>query len=296
MPAFSAQVIPCGGAIRLDMPAYLLPASGVTAMMLSRAVSGSAGLGAFTTLYSGAPQPVYIDVGDSSPVPLFAASGYVYQLADNTGTAQLGPVYPTPSLVPQADPLSALLIRLLQAGVNNLALPSGFVAPQITTKMPQGGLAALPFIIVNLDLGQQSATGIGQDIPNPNTGNVWTIWVNAKRVWRISIFCQNSEECDYFTSALISIWQVILATVFDQIGVGLTRDIQFSSGTDVDERKGYSPGFYYADIMFTADGVLNTTVITGYGKIEHITASIEGVGDTNAATPGFEVEVPVALP
>jgi hypothetical protein len=283
-PVISATVIPTGGAIRLDLPNYFTTASGVTAMTISRAVSGTSGLGAFTLLFSGSPQPVYIDVGDATPGPLIASSGYVYQVTDSTGTSQIGPIVPGPSLLPQTDPLTNILIRLLQAGISNMTLPPGFIAPQITTAMPVGGLQALPFIVINLDLIQQSEVGIGQDVVNPNAGNDWTIWVNAKRVWRVSVLSQSVEERDFYRTALISIYQVILATVFDQLGVGVTRDIQAASGTDISEPTGRIPGFYFADIMFTADGVLNTTIVTGYGLIETIMTTIETGSSSLVAT------------
>lgn len=292
-PSVTLTPIPTGGAVALSMddyfqPATVLTASGVTSMTLARATSGVTGLSSFTTLYSGAPQPRYIDVGDCLPGPLIAGSGYVYQVTDGRGTTQVGPVYPAPSLVVMADPLNNMLIRLIQAGINNLTLPGGIKPLQVTTKMPQGGLAALPFIVVNLDAGQQSDTGIGQDVPNVNsaTGNDWTIWVNAKRMWRISVLSHDVEERDFYRDAIISIYQVIIATVWNLIGVDKTHDIQFTSGPDANEWEGRIPGFYFADIMVTADGVLNTTVITGYGTIEMITA-------TNTADPKFEATVPL---
>ena len=275
-PVIEATVIPTGGAVRLDMPGYTaIGSETISFMSLSRAVSGATGIGPFTLLFSGAPQPVYLDVGDCLPGPLTVSGQYVYQLTDPTGTSQIGPVVPGPSLLPQSDPLTNILIRLLQAGISNVTAPAGFNIPQITTKMPVGGLQALPFIVINLDLIQQSEVGIGQDIVNPSAGNGWTIWVNAKRVWRVSILAQSVEERDFYRDTLISIYQVILATVFDQIGVGVTRDIQAASGTDANEWEGRVPGFYYADIMFTADGVLNTTIVTGYGLTESLKATIK---------------------
>ena len=280
-PEVEATVIPTGGAIRLDMPGYLTPPSGVTAYTLSRAVSGSSGLGSFTQLYSGAPQPVYLDVGDMLPQPLDMATGYVYQVADATGTTQIGPITPAPSLLYTEDPLTQILIRLIQAGVNGQQPPAGYGAapyntpPQVTTRMPQGGLAAMPFIVLNLDLIQQTQTGIGQDVPSVSPGNEWTIWVNAKRMWRISVMCANASARDYYRDLLLNVFQVIKPTVFAFIGLDVTSEIQAASGTDADEWEGKVPGFYYADIMLTLNGVLNTTILTGYGTFQGISASAD---------------------
>jgi hypothetical protein len=293
-PAIKATVIPTGGAVRLDMPAYLAPPSGVTNMLLTRAVSGSTGLGAFTTLYSGKAQPVWIDIGDNLPGPLQAASGYVYQLTDSTGTSQVGPVLPAPSLVPMGDPLSKMLLKLLQAGIDNIPLARGYAPVQITTKMPTGGLTPGPYIVLNLDLTQQSETGIGQDVINPDAGNIWTIWVNAKRMWRLTILSQDVEERDFYKDAFISIYQVILATVFTPVGLGVTRDIQAATYTVSMEEGGRGPSFYGADLMLMADGVLNTTVVTGYGLIEYISVAVEGVGATNSDNLEFEFTIPVS--
>ena len=280
-PDVAATVIPTGGAIRLDMPGYLTPPSGVAAYTLSRAVSGSSGLGAFTQLYSGAPQPVYLDVGDMLPQPLDMTAGYVYRVADSTGITQIGPIVPAPSLIYNEDPLTQILIRLIQAGVNGQQPPAGYGAgpyntpPQVTTRMPQGGLAAMPFIVLNLDLIQQTQTGLGQDVPNISAGNEWTIWVNAKRMWRISVMCGNASARDFYRDLLLNVFQVIKPTVFAYIGLDVTSEIQAASGTDADEWDGKVPGFYFADIMLTLNGVLNTTIFTGYGTFGQTTTNID---------------------
>ena len=84
------------------MPDYASTnASGV--MVISRAVSGVAGLSTFTQLYSGAPLAYYVDPGEFSPGPLIAASGYVYAVTDLNGTTQVGPVYPAQTIPIKPD-------------------------------------------------------------------------------------------------------------------------------------------------------------------------------------------------
>lgn len=282
-PTVNLTVIPTGGAVRIDLPDYLEQLNGVTDMVLSRAVSGSTGLGAFTMLYSGAVKPIWIDAGDALPEPLDMATSYVWRVADSTGTSQVGPLMPVSSVAPQPDDFTALFIRLMQATVNGLTLPVGWARPQVTTKMPQGGWAAMPFIVVNLDLFQQTDTGIGQGVINPDKNNIWDIWIDAKRVWRVSILCQDAEERDFFRLALVAAFQTILPTVFAPIGMDVRHSIQASSGTDVSEAEGKAPGFYYCDIMMEVDGSFNVAIVTGYGVIP-------GFAVTATTAPGDVVD------
>lgn len=291
-PTVNLTVIPTGGAVRLDMPGYVQSpgASGnITSMTLSRAVSGATGVSAWTTLYSGEPLPVWVDAGDNMPAPLDGSTPYVWQVADATGTTRIGPVVPAPSLTFEQDGLSQLLIRLLQAGVNNLTLPPGVQPVQVTTSMPVGGWQAMPFITVNQDLIQQTDVGIGQDVPNPDESNAWTIWMNCKRIWRVSILSAAAEERDFYRDSLLAIYQVLLATVFAPIGQNVTHTVQAASGNSVDEQEGKSPGFCFSDVIMELNGVFNTHVITGYGIIEKFSVTVTPTGGSGTVTDTIQV-------
>lgn len=292
-PKVEMSVVPIGGAVMMKLPEYLTPPSGVTFMAISRAVSGASGLSAFSTIYSGSPMPAYVDPGDGLPAPLSALNGgYVWNVTDDRGTTQVGPVVPASSLVPSPDYLSNLLIRLLQGGINNLVYPANIPAPiggpiQVTTQMPQGGWQAMPFIVVNLDLIQQMEVGIGEDVnlPGPLPVNQWTLWSNAKRIWRVSVFSQDAGERDFYRDSLLSIFRVLKATVFAPLGLDVSHSYQAVSGTDAKEWEGHTPGFYYADLMLEIDGVFNTTILSTYGIIREIDVNIVVVPST------FEVDI-----
>jgi hypothetical protein len=271
-PVVNLHVIPVGGAVRLHMPGYLQPPADVTSITIARAVSG----GTFTTFYSGPPVENYIDCGDSTPLPLSSAMSYLWQVTDVTGTTQVGPAVPASSVISTPDALTQLLIRLLQGGINNLTLPLGFILPQITIKFPQNGLQALPFIVVNLDLIQQTEVQIGEDVVNPNPGQDWTLWVNAKRVWRVSVLSADAEERDFYRDSLLMLFRVLKATVFTPIGYNVSHSFQANSYTDVNEWEGKTPGFYGADLMMELNGIFNTAVLTNFGIIQEfaVTATV----------------------
>lgn len=286
--------LPIGGSAMLQFygadQGNFAPPSGVTAMTLSRAVSGVAGLGAFTQIYSGTPLPIWVDVNDglsTSSSPLDPSLSYVWQATDSTGATQVGPAVLAGSIVTVPDGLTQLLIRLLQAAVSNAPVPAGVtVAPvQVTTRMPQGGLAATPFVVVNQDLIQQNDTMIGQDVvlvTKPD--NLWTLPGWAKRVWRISVFSQNADERDFYRDTILMAFRALKATLFSQIGLNIRHSYQATSGTTHDEFIGQMPGFYWADVMFDLEGVFDVTILTGFNLIERINVNLEVSQDTEITT------------
>jgi hypothetical protein len=208
-------------------------------------------------------------------------------VADDFGTTQVGPLVPSGKVTTRPDALSQLLIRLLQGGVNNLVLPEGIKRTQVTTQMPQGGWQALPFVVVNLDLIQQTEVQIGEDVPNPDLKNNWTLWSNAKRIWRVSVFAQDAQERDFYRDSLLGIFRVLKATVFAPIGYDVSHSYQAASYTDAKEWEGHTPGFYGADLMLEIDGLFLTSVLYNYGIIEEIDVNI-------IVDPNLEIiEVPV---
>jgi hypothetical protein len=273
-PIVNVHVVPTGGVVRLDMPGYLQPPSGTGIVAIFRATSGEAGLSAFTQLYSGVPVVTWLDPGDLLPGPLLSGAMYVWQVQDDLGVTRTDPVAPTSALTTKPDGLTQLLIRLLQGGVENLTRPAGVNGVVVTTALPQGGLRALPLMIVNLDLIQQEETQIGQDVENPNNENVWTLWVNAKRIWRVSVFGRNPTERDFYRDSVLAMWQVWHQSVFTPIGLNVSHRFQAASGTDVSESEGLSPGFYYADIMLELDGVFDVAVLDSFGLIETFNVAV----------------------
>ena len=169
--------------------------------------------------------------------------------------------------------MNALLIRLIQAALNNLVLPPGIQPAVVMTRMPQSGWPALPFINVNLELIQQTHTAIGHDLENPMADNVWALFATAKRTWRVTVTAPDAEERDFYRDTLLAILRVIDATVFSAIGLNMTHAVQAVSYPSAKERDGQIPGFYCADIMLDTDGNATALVKTDYPLILGITAN-----------------------
>ena len=281
-PPVVLSVLPTGGAVLLALygaEAGNFAPSGVTSLTLSRAVSGATGLGTFSPFYTGKPLPYWVDVGDgpsTSSEPLSPTTTYVWQATDDNGTTQVGPATPGNAIMTVPDGFTQLLIRLLQAGTANATRPPGVTAApaQVTTKMPLGGWGATPFIVVNLELIQQSDTALGQDVLNPLLDNTWTLPAWAKRVWRVTVFSQNADERDFYRDTLLILFRALKATLFSQVGMNIRHSFQATSGTTADEWIGQGPGFYWSDVLFELEGTFDVTILTGFGLIEHINANI----------------------
>lgn len=273
-PIVNLSVIPTGGAVLLSLPDYLEPPAGVTSVQIYRTVTGQ---DANVKIYDGPPPVNFLDVGDLLPGPLEQTVSYTWTVIDNAGRTATDPVVPASSVTTREDWFDNTFIRLLQGGLNGLTLPSGFgPLPTVTTQMPQNGWSALPFVVVNTDLIQQTEVAIGEDVPNPDANNDWTLWANAKRVWRVTIMTINAEQRDFYRDALLVIFRVIKATAFSPLGLDVEHRFQAASYTDANEWEGKTPGFYGADLMLEIDGRFSTAVLTNYGVIERITAALNG--------------------
>ena len=165
---------------------------------------------------------------------------------------------------------TALLIRLLQAAINNLTLPPGIPPAQVMTRMPANGWTAMPFVVVNLELIQQSDTEIGEDFANPGNDNVWTLFANARRIWRVTVQSQSAEERDYYRDTLLAIFRILYVSPYSYIGLNVEHSFQAVSYTSVEEWQDVIPGFYCADLLLELDGLFPATVVTNYPIIQNI--------------------------
>jgi len=259
----------------LSLPEYIQPPSGVTAMTIARAVSGASGLTPFVQVYSGAVLPQFIDVGDGLPTPLVSTEQYVWAVSDSRGTTQSDPVMPACTMTTLPDQLSQITLRLFQGFVNSAPLFPGVPRPLLSTQMPQNGFQAMPFIVMNLDLIQQSEVQIGEDVSNPDLNNDWTLYANAKRMWRMTVLSQSADERDWWRDSLLAAWRAMIPTAFQPLGLNVSHSFQANSYTETAEYEGKAPGFYGADLMLELDGVFPVAVLTGYGLIETIVATAE---------------------
>lgn len=293
MAGISGQVIPTGGAILLKMATV----SG--AYLLERAVSGSTGLSAWTTLSSGAPGPgfeqrVFIDVGDQTPGPLDPNSLYVYQLTDSEGAAQTQPLQPSAFFAINPSPIAKILQRLIQAGLNSLVKPSIVPVAQVLYAMPLAGLPRLPLVTFNEDLDQQAEIPIGQDVANndPFSG-IWTMTGFQRRTFRITVLATEAPTRDFYRTAILGILTAMVPTTLQQIGQNITHRYQATSGQVSDEPTQKLPGFYFADIIYDFTGTFNVEITPTLGIIE--TIDFTGYLASGAVFPEAEIEVQVPV-
>lgn len=263
----TAMVIPTGGAVLLEFPGYFPVLPRATELTISRSIDGS---GVWTVIYDGPPVGVFLDVGDGSPKPLDPTTAYLWQAEDYSGTAVVGPLTPASTFINLPDQLTQILIRALQGAINSMTLPTGIQRPQITIKMPQNGWQAMPFIVVNVDLIQQTEVAMGESVINPTPDNNWTLFANAKRVWRVTIMSQDAEERDFYRDTLLAVFRVLKATAFGPIGLDVSHTFQAVSYSSAQEWEGVTPGFYAADLMLEINGVFPAAVLTNYPVILQI--------------------------
>lgn len=268
-PSVYTSIVPTGGAVALEIYGAV---SGVAT--LSRAVSGST----FTQIYSGVPltSGFYLDTGDGLPGPLDPSLYYQYQYTDDSGTTTTEFIQPAISLAVQQEPITAILIRLLQAGLSALTLPNGIKPAQVTNAMPLGGSIPMPLVVINLDLAQQGAVPIGQSNPPPEWNTSTTIITGfTKRIYRVSVIAQDASTRDFYRDNLIGIFQALYKTVLQPLGIDVTHRWQAASGQIANDKIAMSPGFYYADIMMEFEGTLDVIISpqNGYGLIARITLS-----------------------
>lgn len=291
MPPFvNPEVIPTGGAIALTFAT----ASGQVS--ISRATSGVSGLSAWTVLSSGAasgplgPLGVngyYLDAGDQLPGPLSAAAQWVYEITDSTGTTQTQAITPVAAITIEPDPILAIVMRLLQAGLQNIAPPAGILMPRIMLAMPLDNAPALPLIVIAPEQDAMMEQPIGVDVPKPDSQNVWQIMDLQKHVLRVSILSLNAVERDYYKNAVISIFKVLLGAVLGPLGQDVRHGYMAASYQQTKEHIDQVPGFYGCDVMLEITGQFNVVVTTTYGIIAEITlqGSEEGTVVIDAQVP-----------
>lgn len=264
----TVTAVPTGGAIMVSFENEAGASSLTGSVVFSRSADGGS---TFTTLYSGPADDLLLwpDVGDGLPAPLNPSVGYVYRVTDDSGTVTSDPVYPASQITVEPDGMTTIMIRLLQAGVNNLSLPSGVARALVSNQMPITGFPQLPFVVVNLDLIRQTDVPIGQNAATSTT-NTQEIAVYVKRMWRVSVLTKSAEERDFYRDSLIAIWQTTLGSVFAPMGRNIRHKFEVASGQLTDAFLGLQPGFSFAEILFEVDGQFNTTLTTAYNTIQNI--------------------------
>ena len=286
VPEITVVPIPTGGAISLAISGAV---SG--AVLLERAVSG---VGTFTTIYSGVATQYYLDIGDGLPAPLDANLFYQYRYTDPGGSTTTDFYQPVSLLAVEPEPISQVLIRLIQGTLNSTPLPPGVKNAQVTQAMPLGGAIPMPLVVVNLDLFQQANVPIGQStnvfaaILSAASGvpvSGYTTLGFAKRLFRVSVLATDAITRDFYRDLLVGFFEAIYASVLQPIGVDVTHRWQASSGQVAHDKTTNVPGFYFADVTFEFEGILNVVLNLTHPLIQTITTQ------TSGAQPGTINEI-----
>ncbi len=252
----SAFINPPGGTVTFQISGF---ASGAGSQMtIGRAVSGDA----YTQIFSGLPQVVYIDPGEGLPVGLSTGSNYFWQFQDSAGLVTVGPIQPAPYLVFQDYWLTAALVRVIRNGVDNLILPNSTQRAEVFHDMPLAGFQALPAITISQVLFQQEAIGIGQQAPHPlaKQNGMWSIPAVVQNTWMITVFAKDVQTREYYRDAVIGIYESSLDSVFARAGQNISHSFQCHNYQWTDDLHGVSPGFYCCDIMFKQSGMFTIGV------------------------------------
>lgn len=274
----------------MQVTGQILPTGGVT--MLS--VSGIAGPPLTTSRAIGAgpfevidiqPEPgafcIVVDPGIGLPGPLPSNAGAItYQFQDSASTLAIPALTMSVSLDATPDWLDETVLRVIQAGVANLNLPPGYTnPPTVIQEMPKTGFPELPFIFYTPVALEQSQTQTGQDVPisllTPGR-QLATVSVHAKRTWHVSILAFSAGERDYYRDVCLSIFQVMLGSLF--LPLGLDMHHSFRAQSSQNAFRDMSPGMYQCDILYTVDGMFNTALMPTYGIISAVSGSISSAG------------------
>lgn len=270
-------VIPTGGAVSLTITSV---GSGMT---LSRSDGGSGVSAPWMQIYTGVPTPIFIDVGDGLMTPLSSGTSYYYKIDDDEGPLISAPVTPILQLNIQQEPMTPMIMKLLQAGIDNLVVPSPInKATRVLHAMPLGGLPTLPIITINMDMVQQVAVPIGQSVEKVSPDGVWTISGLINRVYHMTVLADNPEDREFYKDAVVAIMQSIIASVMVPIGDDVSHKFQAAAGQVANDPSGMGPGFYYADILWTFEGNYNISIDPVYGSVNviNVTAQYGGASDT----------------
>ena len=254
----------------VSISGFVAPTGGVCVLQVSGIAGGpvvysrSFGSGAYQVIATD-PNPrssydVFIDPGELLQGPLPSNLGaYNYMVSDSISTGYVTGLTPYTSLSVTPDFATVLVERSLEAGVAGLILPRGYQRPQVLHEMPKAGTQAIPYILVNQITMQQSHTQIGQSVPAtlPGPGGVQnqTLSVTAKRSWRIEVFVRTSAEREFYRDAVLSIFASMLASTFRPLGWDMSHS--FIVHADQMVGKDMDPGFYFADVLYTIEGMYN---------------------------------------
>ena len=271
-PSISSFVSPTGGVIVLK----IIPSTGVDLVNTPASLIRHEGslVGSGVPIFSGAPLPlVYIDDGEKLPKYLDFGTTYFYTYTDPGGTVTTPGIVPSSQLQIFGGYLDKLIFRLFSAGMSSLAVPKGFNQIRVLESMPLSMGSAgtyFPFVVMNLDLEQQEAMQIGQNVEfYENNVNIMPLLVFRR--YSLSILSHNAYERNFYKDAAIIVLQTMM---FALHAIGQNVEFSFEATQNQVSDGVESPGFYEAVIMLDFTGQFNISFYTNYPIIESITPVI----------------------
>jgi hypothetical protein len=225
-------------------------------------------------LFSGVPQllaspngliinnPFWLDLGDGLNGPLDQSTAYTYEFTTESGSVSQT-ITPANTMVLRYDDFLLILVRVLQAGMDALALPGGIVGkkPSVIISMPLTGQPPLPTISINEDLLQQSIVPLGHGINTDVVKNSYEISEIVTRRYRITILCSSTQERTFFEMAVIALFKAILIPLLNRMGQDVTSSFQAASSQQIADP---APGFYFCDMMLEFQGDMPLQITTSY--------------------------------
>ena len=268
----SASLAPFGGVVSFVIGGY---ATGASAQMaISRSSTGSSGT--YLNIYSGNPCALFVDVGDGLPTALLSGSTYYWNFVDSSGTINIGPITPTGNLQYTDDGLTAIIVRCLQAGIDNQTLPNHIKRATVMQDMPLNGFPSLPLITVTDKLEEQESIGIGQQIPEPilAQNQIWTQGCLSRKIHQVSVLCSDTTTRDYYKRLVVLIFQAMLPNLLQDLGQNVSHRYMINTGQTVEDLKQKIPGFYFADIMLELTGNFTVNVQLNYPIVKGVLIGI----------------------
>jgi len=268
------NVVPSGGIVTLLFQSYDTAGT----WTITRAGNGQT-----LTLYNGPPigntngtywKWNYIDTGDGTNLPLAANVAYTYTFSSTNAESAVEVITPACSITIQMDSYLAIIMRCLQAGLNNIALPisgPGLIRkPTIQIAMPLTGAPQMPLISVAPVMLQQDKVPIGHAADYDYQHNKYNIYELVMRRYSVSIFSETVLERDFYVMAVITVFKASLYSILNQMG----QDVSTSFSASYNQVTDPQPGFYLGEVSLEFTGNLIALVTTDYGPVNAVDVTV----------------------
>lgn len=272
-PSLEAFVVSTGGCVRLNITSY------DANYVLTR---DNVSLGTQSLLYSGInDSSMFLDMGDgfSTNVNYLPSGVYSYTLSDSFGSYSTGDIIPTVYLSVFPEQLDSIFIKLMKSAMDSLIIPQGYAKAQVYHAMPIAGYPPLPAIVIQQELLKQTEIPIGQQVQKEE--NSMTMQAIATRRYSVAALCRNSEERDFYRTAIIGCFEALCKDILSYLGLNIRHSFAVDSDMESTNDPNASPGFYYADCILMFDGNFNVGIEQIFPVIESTSIVISGTSSSS---------------